>query len=971
MKKLFSKTFIAGIIALFVGFGSVFGTQGLIRALNPNVNVEEEPTQQESQITHQRMLLDNLLKMGTFEVDGGIDFTLENKAMLNVDVNAVGDISNLNNIKLQGDVNLFLNGINLSTNIAYFKDENSTDENDKGTIYFSYKENNFYLDTNHLLDFIDMLPTEYGVQVALPEELSSLDLNTLSTMIDGMEEHESTNGDIFFILNLSEDIKLYVKTDADYNFKGVRSDEIIYKGTSIKLDFDLNKVEDVEFVIPNKENYQNFKPIFNIFKSLYNFFTTKQNTVNISANVMKKNEEVYEEFVNASLDFGYDIDINSYQLEATIKENERSHKVDMVFEDKTAYLDILSTKISIKFESIIDTVKYVLEQLNVNVTEKIGDLVVEILNSDKFASMREGLNDLVGAIQISENEFSIELDLDALGLNMGVITPVIRFNENSLESISVSGLVIKDYKVDVSLSLKDYVRRVINKDEYVACEPALTLVEAILPLINQKDFRIEFDAKVESTDANVKDVTIDGGLQFNISEQGFGYGQVRIVDRDSYNHVIKADMKSKDEFLFSYNDTFNGKFSSKTLKEMYGLVNDIINNPDDHFYELFGDLLNKFKNTPIGAIINGDYLAILDTDIINSISIDETSIKMNISLAIIGMDDKSMDLEIDYHYDDAQDKSFLDGLKISNLEFEGNIISFNAYLKEFDPAKENERLDAYQSYIDFSDIKVLLQLGVNTSKFEYFHFSAKLDIDLPLFSLFDKELTLDIQIRNDKGKVQVAAEIYDIPTIGIINGNSEHELSTDGRRASIYFDKDILYLKRVDKYHTGLFNKKYYEITYGATYETDYFLDNIAEILTQDLFGINDFWYETLIKGSSTSSSEGQIEYEKILKDFKYNADAGRFDFVIDLNALTHVSVLQTLDLTVFEDKDTEQLTGLNISLPIHLLSTTIGVDLKLTTVSKDTTLNESNELTAMNEWVASRSGAIHNSFVKISDVRI
>ena len=251
--KVFSKTFVAGAIALVVGFGSVFSYKGIIKAMNP-ATVEEETTQSSSKkISHQRLLLENLLNMGSFEVDGGIDFTLEDSTAIKLGVDFVGDISDINNIKLQGDANLYLNGIDLSTNISYFKDADSTDENDKGTIYFSYKENNFYLETAHILDFIDMLPTEYGIELNLPDELKNLDLNTINEKIEGMEEKESTNGDIYFILNLADDLNLYVKSDAEYNVKGIRTDTFTYKGNEIKLDLTLNKVDDVEFVAPNKE----------------------------------------------------------------------------------------------------------------------------------------------------------------------------------------------------------------------------------------------------------------------------------------------------------------------------------------------------------------------------------------------------------------------------------------------------------------------------------------------------------------------------------------------------------------------------------------------------------------------------------------------------------------------------------------------------------------------------------------------
>ena len=968
--KVFSKTFVTGAIALVVGFGSVFGVKGIMNSRSSNNN-EEAIVNSDTKISHQRLLLDNFLKMGSFNINGGIEFTLEDNTAINLGVDFTGDISDINNIKLKGNADLYLNGIELSTDIQYYKDANSENPNDQGTIYFGYKQNKFYLETEHILDFIDMLPTEYGIELNMPSELQNLDLNSVSEKIESMEEKQSTNGDIYFVLNLSKDVDLYVKSDKDYNIKGIRTDDIEYKGSIIHLDINIAKAENVTFEVPNKAQYQNFKPIFNIFKSFYNLFTKKQNAINVTANIAKLNDEqVYKDLVNASIDLGYDVTNKSFQIDADIQENSRHHKVGMLFEDRTAYLDIRKTKVSIKFESVGDVIGYIIDQLDFDLTEKLMSSASEVLSSEQFANLRSGLSNLVGEINISETSFSVALDTDAIGLGMGVITPTINFENGELKSIVVHNLKIKGLKIDLDLTLGNYNHKSIEKDKYVAFEPALTIIEAVMPLIKQTQFRIEFDATVESTESNVNDITIDGGLQFDVSDNGFGYGKAVIIDRDSYRHEIKADMKNKDEFLFSYNDALNGKFSSRTLKELYGLVSDIINNPDDHFIELFGELIEALKNTPIGKALDGDYGALLETDLINSLSITDTALKINLSLGIIGMDDKSCDVEINYHRDNVNDKAYLDGLKLSNLEIGGNVISFNAYLKEFNPAKESERLDAYEQYLDFSDIKVLLQLGINTSKFDYFHFSATVKFSLTLIVDIEKELDVDLQIRNNKGKVQVAAEFTNVPIIDLklISFNSnEGYIETKARSSSLYFDKDVIYTKRVDDVRKA-FSTKVYRITSGATYTTDYFVDNIFEIILRDIIGVRSNWIEKIVGDSTTESESNQIEYEKILKDFKYYSDAGKFSFKLDLYALTHVSALQTLNLDVYEDKQTEQLTGIDVDLTIHVLIN-MHLTMKLRTVSKQETLTAANELTALNNWAASRAGARQNSFDQISNV--
>ena len=151
-------------------------------------------------------------------------------------------------------------------------------------------------------------------------------------------------------------------------------------------------------------------------------------------------------------------------------------------------------------------------------------------------------------------------------------------------------------------------------------------------------------------------------------------------------------------------------------------------------------------------------------------------------------------------------------------------------------------------------------------------------------------------------------------------------------------------------------------------YTTDYFVDNIFEIILRDIIGVRSNWIEKIVGDSTTESESNQIEYEKILKDFKYYSDAGKFSFKLDLYALTHVSALQTLNLDVYEDKQTEQLTGIDVDLTIHVLIN-MHLTMKLRTVSKQETLTAANELTALNNWAASRAGARQNSFDQISNV--
>ena len=301
MNKFFKSTITFTCTSL-LAFGLTFKMQERKTQTNDNLNQTFDYQVDEVPQTNQQKLLSSLISMNGFNVNGGINFTLQDQSMIKIGVDVTGDISNLEDVSVKGDINLNLNGLVIPASLGYFN----------STMYFNYRENFFRLETQNLLDFVHMLP-DYGVQIELPSELENLDLNTITTLINGMEEKDGVNGEKYFVLNLSDSLDLYVKTDSEYNFKGIRTDHILYSGMDFYLDLDLVKtpIDQLNLISPVDDGtyakYQDFKPVFNIFKGLYNTFKGTQNTINISVDLEKKNEDIYDDMLNASLDLSYDL----------------------------------------------------------------------------------------------------------------------------------------------------------------------------------------------------------------------------------------------------------------------------------------------------------------------------------------------------------------------------------------------------------------------------------------------------------------------------------------------------------------------------------------------------------------------------------------------------------------------------------------------------------------------------------------
>lgn len=957
--KRFIKGLTISAISAAVGFAAVFGGTAIAMKQQGSSLDQNNPQTEQAPLTPQKKLLNKVMSIQTFNIDGDISLETEEDFIVKIGLDVDGDLSDISKLRIKGDLELNLNGLPITSELAYIED----------TMFFSFGNSNFSLKTDNLMDFIEFLP-EMGVNLSLPDELSNLDLNTITSIIDGMEFVETPAGDYFFEADIMG-LPLRILTDQEYSFKGIRMDKTDFDGTKVGLDFAVKElpVEECDLTSPVAEapigTFKPLEPAFNIFKSLYNAFTNKQNTIGLQVGVRKGEKDI----LSTDINFSYDIDEMLFGLSGNINENNRSHNFDAFFKENTIYFAYEDLKVSIQCETIFNTISYVLKRLGVDVTKELLNTVVELLNDEDFKTQLSGIKNLVQDFTLEDDLFEINLDTNAIGLGLGTITPRIEFEDGNLSTISIDGLEILGIGLDVKLIAKEYQGKELIVEDYQVVEPVFTLAEAIIPLLEETQFRVEFNAVIGDGDETTNDVTFDGGLQFDI-ENHFGYGDISITDKKLYKHTIKGDMENSDEFYFSYNDKTNGKFTSQTINDVLDLLLDVVLNPDEHFIELFGDIIEKILNMPIMKALNGDIGLLFDTNIINSLSIEDEKMTVNVDLAMVNID-ASFDLIIKYHSNNEQ--AFIDGLTISNLNLGGTTVELNAYLRPFDSSKAKERLDVTDKtkFLDFSDIKVLLELGINTSKFNYFHFRAELKLHI----IEDLDpIPVDIKIRNNKGHVQVAAEFEKIPVIdGVLgflnlNGNPEY-INTKGRKASFYYDDGTIYLKRVDEVDNKiLFIGNSYTTTYSRKMDSDYFLDNIANVLLTDLLGVNaDSFGDIMGDGSSTESTGTQIKYEEILAGFEYNdnysSTQGRFKFSVNLNSLLNLSIFDTVDLFVLTNKESSELDSISASLVIHVLIN-IKVELKITTSEKEQ-LSDSNMLTTMNNWVASRAGDAMNAWVK------
>lgn len=137
--------------------------------------------QVENPLSPSQKLLNSLISLDEATIDGGIEVTFDNNT---VDVNVDGklglDTANIENTRFEGNVDVQFNGINFHGAMNYYD----------GKIFFDYEDSKLFLETDSLLNFVNMIPN-YGVDVALPEELTNLDINKIMSDLGSMEPEKS------------------------------------------------------------------------------------------------------------------------------------------------------------------------------------------------------------------------------------------------------------------------------------------------------------------------------------------------------------------------------------------------------------------------------------------------------------------------------------------------------------------------------------------------------------------------------------------------------------------------------------------------------------------------------------------------------------------------------------------------------------------------------------------------------------
>ena len=920
-------------------------------------------------------------------------------------------IADIENIKLSADLNLQMGNLNLDASIGFFDN----------TIYLDCFDTHFSLHTDDITDVMEMLPT-FGMNLELPEEFSNLDFDELTGSLAQMEEVKTEN-EHYFLFNFNENIAIKMLSDDEFHMIGVELPETTLMGMNISAKTDIHPLEeDIETLInpslkENAPTYTEFKPAFKLANGIMDIVNSKKGRVELGLDINQKAEgqSSYEDMLdlNGTLDF----DINDLKLAAylTLNYDGTPYNLKAGYQDETIFASIKNLNISIEKQSVLTLVDFISEKLDNNILDeasnKLGSLTDEI-DLDKILTIVNDLPQFIHNFNLTETSLSLDIDTSYFNLDLGVISIAVTFDNEHVNSLSLTGLTYKSLEINASLVLKDYVKVDFAKEDYVALDPAVSLVKTISNLIEQDKFGVRFSVLTSDGDDTTQDLSASGVFHFALRDKtedelenslintkrtfDYGGGELTINDGDGYPHNIRVDAEPYTEdmdgrVLLSYGGQSsvrtNAKIDYKTFDSLVEKVMGLFESEDPHVMEVFGGLIDSMESNPISTILNSsnkaDLIKLLDYNIITSLSVSNTVIEIGLSGAILGMDDINPTVKIRYS------ENQLSGLDISNLNVSGLDISATIDLLEFDQevcdSYDLGKLDAEKPFIDLSSVSKLVEEALNTTHYSYYHMKGTIDFELDsgfLNTLGDiagnKTMNTDVQINTYEGRTKVLAHLTDIPVLPIVSVNYRTGLLVEcSKDAYLMLDNlddsaagvgqtGIFHIYRYDKWFS--WGNKTEEIK--AKYETPYLLKNIITVLLSDLLGFGD---KILDAVSNIETGSDQIEYEKIIKEYKYTKEfsfkhsafnngvqtiVDSYYFSIDVGELAQNDDLKTLGVTIYSRNG--ELCGINIDMA---LNPGVGMTLNLKMFLQDDCSDTSHDdmsagrISSMNAYAEAHAG--------------
>lgn len=918
-------------------------------SMNGLANNDGGDSSSTNQMTPAQNLTANLSNMGGMSaVVNSFSATIKNP--LSTTSSPKGDIAlSLKNTSLQ----LAINGwpdvaIDLKTTVCY--------EGIEKPIALAYVDSNIYLSALGLkyktttetgTDFFDSMITLFNLANMPSPDLSGMDTSSMSSMMDKMTSTGNTETGFVYTLPLNDDgsQSITMTSDGKYNLTGVKTSGISINGNSLAFDVSIDTLKsfDVSTFVPSDANtaYLDIYNSYALIKRVTDLVRTPTFGVNIGVSMEKSVTEgattnVYQ-VASVSGSANLDVTANNYQGALTVEApSSKTLKSDVasLSEDKktkqtvsanyvksgddgkvfVSYNDAMKLKMTTSVaNNLFKKIQTDFPVKDTSSMTKLFDFVTDStvmkeLADGKFASAINMLDDFT----IGNNTLTATLHLKNLGLgdNSSVVV-TLDGNEtsSSLAKIEANHIVMSAYEMNATFSMADYVKPTLAEDAYQTLDNTPTIYDQFLALSKDTTAAVDLNGSVMKYDTSANAVTkngvrFTGNTEFDANQDttkdthgksGTGSAEItQIKDgTDFQTHHVGIDVRGTDKMLFRYttgtvnseSKYLNGKFEISTLNGIIDLVKKLMNSTDARYTKFLDPLKEQSATMVLGKIMAGDYEELLRTKVLDKVSVASDAIVVVVDKALLS---STTNIELTLGLESGKVKS----VAINEFVIEGMDINVTLTLGTYDVAKLATLPDDV-TYLDFSQIEVLMAFGITTSEQSYFHLTASGTVSLGKADLISLKMDFHITVN---GEVVKVVGTTTLPLVPFVNGTSPLWLAGGTRTVKFYYEPGYCYLNGHDDYSIST----RLDTSDAIKVKDTYFASNLMKYLLKDYLQVTDSIYSQITETKSDSSKP--VSYEKVLTDFQYANTTGTapsWDLSIDTGVLANNSMLGLLQVHI------------------------------------------------------------------------
>ncbi len=686
---------------------------------------------------------------------------------------------------------------------------------------------------------------------------------------------------------------------------------------------------------------------------------------------------------------------------------------------------------------IMDKIPELVSSLSGDSSTNTLDTLTSFLSDDVAHSIETGdfsfILDMITDLSNDADGINLDLDLSSLGIgdNASVSLDIDNDPNSDTLVLDVSNISFGDYVLGAHVNSEDYAALDLGElTAYQSADFIPDVVDQVSELVDSPKSGFIINGSVLA-DADSTGIKFYGGAKFDNSEDvKAGYGNM-VIEEIKYHadtiwatHLLNVDVTNLDsnviksldaegnvistnnqnEALFIYGDpnsdsNVKGKLHLQSVIDIVDIVKTFIGDAKDDpkFTKFLQPITKLLGMSVLGDIIaEKDYLRLASNELLQEVSLinNGQTLKIVVSKTLLGLpDDLSIliNFEGGYGSESRRLKSLElidfaigenESSKKINLKVELADYNFTNYTDIHGNTRTlNNEIEAHrdEEYMNLDGIKTLIDLGINTTRLNYYRLTA--DVSLTLLG-FDITLDdIDFQIYVDGVHVKVYGKIGHVPLIPI--ASEDFSLLQTDRSMSAEFsfrtwdDNDpgkpegdnvggvFNIVRTTDTPKTKFQNWKFVTVhemkSYHYRCNGSTFMDNIIQYLLGDLLGFKASIISDIGSSDSSSSETEARDFTQSFTDTGFQSNGLTIKLGLNLDILTGIDALKEAEITITGAATDDGkggtmniLSSLKANLRIHFA---IDINVSLTASVADCALAAD---VALSKWNANANSAFN-----------